>query len=1241
MPPRIPLSEMDPISFGTSLIAVLELTVTLMKYVNDVRNAPKERAQLAREASNVYALLTSLRFRVEDAKGDDPWFSQIKLLASENGALSQFRTILEKLVTRLDPSSKLKDLLWKFNKPEIEEALAQIERLKSLINLALANDLFALAQSIKNDVAGVAQDLETLRLEHEGEWPSKLSTWLDVPDPSSNYAAACKRRQEGTGSWLLDDKRFLNWQASPGSSLWLHGIPGCGKTILSATVVDQIRKQPQIKVAYFYFDFNEEDKKKVSKCIRSLIVQLAGQVPGGIQEIRALHAKCRDGQLQPQDTALMTALSRLIQKSDKVYIIFDALDECEDYQELLDLIENFIQRHQNCLHLLATSRRERELEERLQPLITEEVPIQAASVDADINMYVEDLLKNDSRLRKWPTDVRNEIRRTIAEKANGMFRWAYCQIDSLRKCIKLSALRQMLSTLPKTLDETYERILSTIEANGQLDDAVRVLQWLCFAKRPQSLKSLVDILATDVGGNGCFLAEERLPDPLDIITICSSLITVREETHSENIRVLQDPEDPIIQLAHFSVQEYLLSNRCFLAEQFVAHRGHAVLAEISLIYTLHVCAESLPGDSQKLDVPNESAPIRSLGRSMRREDRTLSFVYEQYPLCRYACAWWYKHAVELPETSLSSRVVELIIRLFGNDDSTLEQWLKFHNPNPFSWSKGRFKNAYFTGFRHPSRKNADTESKVSRIASPLFYAAATGLPRVVEVLIARGHDVNQINDIYPTPLHVAVLKGDLVTAKSILNNGGNVDQQHAKAGRPLQIACASGNNLDMVKLLLTAGASLSQPASDFTFVNPYTGYLTQMHGTALHAACYGGSLAVLKTLLDAGENLGSPISPNSVIRAVGAGFQQAIYEQPAPPNTTPAHQDQSAGPHSNIWSSIELKLQEGQRLTERAGFSRDHIEIVRLLISHGLEANETPWDQYDHTEFVSALLDAGVTADAPDESGDSLLHRALHDNQPELFQKFLQHGADLDALDCYGRSCLDYAGNFPEILERFQIAHDASAITDDEARKDKLYGTALRSIYKILHSDQWPEQAYPALRQLAHCLMYLERLDEAVTVYQMTIFALTEPQTGFRHRALCDGCDADCPETTLRVCRTCRDVDLCEPCFQNYQPGLWRKIHLCRGHEFLEVPLVPFDVDYTQFLPRLTDKIADWLLGLQGKLLQEVPEDMAAPFIENKSENRVDVEGHLSFDGIPPSFSTNAKAARIDIEEYVDLDEFT
>ena len=55
-----------------SIIAILELTGTLTRYINDVRKATKEQAQVAVEASNLFGLLTNLRFRVEEARATIP-----------------------------------------------------------------------------------------------------------------------------------------------------------------------------------------------------------------------------------------------------------------------------------------------------------------------------------------------------------------------------------------------------------------------------------------------------------------------------------------------------------------------------------------------------------------------------------------------------------------------------------------------------------------------------------------------------------------------------------------------------------------------------------------------------------------------------------------------------------------------------------------------------------------------------------------------------------------------------------------------------------------------------------------------------------------------------------------------------------------------------------------------------------------------------------------------------------------
>ena len=136
---------MDPLSVTASIVAVLQLTSTLTGYINDVRHATAEQAKLAVEASNLYNLLTSLRFRVETAQVDDSWFGQVRMLGMHNGPLAQFKDILESMVAQVSSSRKRDQiksaLMWKFTKSEVENALERMERLKSFVNCALTGDL--------------------------------------------------------------------------------------------------------------------------------------------------------------------------------------------------------------------------------------------------------------------------------------------------------------------------------------------------------------------------------------------------------------------------------------------------------------------------------------------------------------------------------------------------------------------------------------------------------------------------------------------------------------------------------------------------------------------------------------------------------------------------------------------------------------------------------------------------------------------------------------------------------------------------------------------------------------------------------------------------------------------------------------------------------------------------------------------------------------------------------------------
>jgi hypothetical protein len=121
-----------------------------------------------------------------------------------------------------------------------------------------------------------------------------------------------------------------------------------------------------------------------------------------------------------------------------------------------------------------------------------------------------------------------------------------CQLDVLGKCITARDVRKSLNKLPSTLDETYERILLGIDTQER-DKAYAALQWLIFSARPLRLEELAEAVVIEPGASS-FSTEDRMFDPHDIATICRSLVSLSDDTSE-------------IRLAHYSVQEYLLSDR--------------------------------------------------------------------------------------------------------------------------------------------------------------------------------------------------------------------------------------------------------------------------------------------------------------------------------------------------------------------------------------------------------------------------------------------------------------------------------------------------------------------------------------------------------------------------------------------------------------------------------------------------------------------------------------------------------
>lgn len=90
-----------------------------------------------------------------------------------------------------------------------------------------------------------------------------------------------------------------------------------------------------------------------------------------------------------------------------------------------------------------------------------------------------------------------------------------------------------LQELPEDLDETYARILSNIDkANSEY--ALAILRWLAFSERPLDEAMLMEVTGIHSNSDSNFDPDEVLADPLDIVTICSSLVTVDDELSSRN-----------------------------------------------------------------------------------------------------------------------------------------------------------------------------------------------------------------------------------------------------------------------------------------------------------------------------------------------------------------------------------------------------------------------------------------------------------------------------------------------------------------------------------------------------------------------------------------------------------------------------------------------------------------------------------------------------------------------------------
>ena len=195
--------------------------------------------------------------------------------------------------------------------------------------------------------------------------------------------------------------------------------------MFSCSIIHCLSKK-SLATPYFFFDGRDSQTELQlhHKMIRSLIWQLSLKCGQGVPEVLVnVYNHCGKGHYDPSLDCLEDTLQAILDGFHSVFIVLDALDECAEIGKVLHWIQMIILQRNNDfrLHLLFTSRPEKEIIEKLQPLDLCCIDLIEESGNHDIAAYLNYQLQNDSDVQKWDLHTQNEIKSTLIEKSDGMY----------------------------------------------------------------------------------------------------------------------------------------------------------------------------------------------------------------------------------------------------------------------------------------------------------------------------------------------------------------------------------------------------------------------------------------------------------------------------------------------------------------------------------------------------------------------------------------------------------------------------------------------------------------------------------------------------------------------------------------------------------------------------------------------------------------------------------------------------
>ncbi|CAI4214952.1 unnamed protein product [Parascedosporium putredinis] len=473
----------------------------------------------------------------------------------------ELRKMVEDLNKRAQSSRKSWEALkGAFTAKKTQEAVQKLQRQCQSLNNLAAIDAISLGAKTYSKVVENDKTMREVR-EHQLSQEQKekrelILKWLTpINQTPSQHIDFINRRQSGTGQWLLDHLHFEKWLEIGPNTLFCPGIPGAGKTILTATVVEhlisQYRSDPAVGIAYVYCNYKQHNEQKLEDLLSSLLKQLIEPQLSLPKEVTELYERHKEKRSQPSAEELLATLRLVTSSFARVFVLVDALDECQTANGCRPrFIEGMfsLQVHSG-VNLFMTSRFIPDITDKFDKSSWLEIRASREDVERYLDGHIE---RSESRIIKT---MQVEIRKTISDAVDGMFLLAQIYLESLQREIKPKRLKAALngfrrqiagseeSNRLQVLSQAYDHAMERIntQESSRLDLANQVLSWITRAQRPLTPTELQHAVTVDAGDSE--LDKGDLVQIDDMVAVCAGLVTI-------------DEESSIIRLVHFTAQEY-------------------------------------------------------------------------------------------------------------------------------------------------------------------------------------------------------------------------------------------------------------------------------------------------------------------------------------------------------------------------------------------------------------------------------------------------------------------------------------------------------------------------------------------------------------------------------------------------------------------------------------------------------------------------------------------------------------